>query len=39
MRSNVGIATALLLLGGICYGSLFAANKVIADAGFPVLAA
>ena len=38
MRSNVGIATALLLLGGIGYGSLFAANKVIADAGFPVLA-
>jgi drug/metabolite transporter (DMT)-like permease len=38
MSPNILFATALLLLGGAGYGSMFAANKIVADAGFPVLA-
>lgn len=38
MNLNVAIATVLVLLAGAAYGSLFAANKIIADAGFPVMA-
>ncbi|MEK9726020.1 MAG: hypothetical protein VW405_21385, partial [Rhodospirillaceae bacterium] len=38
MSPNILFATVLLLLGGAGYGSMFAANKIVADAGFPVLA-
>jgi drug/metabolite transporter (DMT)-like permease len=38
MSPNILFATALLLLGGAGYGSMFVANKIVADAGFPVLA-
>lgn len=38
MSPTILFATALLLLGGAGYGSMFAANKIVADAGFPVLA-
>ena len=38
MSPNILFATVLLLLGGAGYGSTFAANKIVADAGFPVLA-
>ncbi len=38
MSPNILFATALLLLGGAGYGSMFAANKIVADTGFPVLA-
>jgi len=38
MSPNILFATALLLLGGAGYGSMFAANKIVAYAGFPVLA-
>lgn len=38
MSPNILIATALVLLGGAGYGSMFAANKIVADADFPVLA-
>ena len=38
MSPNILVATALVLLGGAGYGSMFAANKIVADADFPVLA-
>ena len=38
MKPSLIIPTVLLLLGGAGYGSQFAANKIVADAGFPVLA-
>ncbi len=38
MNPNIAIATVLVLLGGAGYGSLFAANKIVADAGFSVIA-
>lgn len=37
-ESGLLLPTALLLLGGISYGSLFTANKLAIDAGFPFLA-
>ena len=37
-QSRLLLPTVLLLLGGIAYGSLFTANKIAIDAGFPFLA-
>lgn len=37
-ESGLLLPTALLLLGGVSYGSLFTANKIAIDAGFPFLA-
>ena len=36
--SKLLLPTLLLLLGGISYGSLFTANKIAIDAGFPFIA-
>ena len=36
--SKLLLPTVLLLLGGISYGSLFTANKIAIDAGFPFIA-
>ena len=39
LRANrLLLPTVLLLLGGISYGSLFTANKIAIDAGFPFIA-
>ena len=39
LRENrLTVPTVLLLLGGISYGSLFTANKIAIDAGFPFIA-
>ena len=39
LRTNrLMLPTVLLLLGGISYGSLFTANKIAIDAGFPFIA-
>ena len=39
LRANrLVLPTVLLLLGGISYGSLFTANKIAIDAGFPFIA-
>jgi len=38
VNPNIAIATVLLLIGGTGYGSMFAANKIVADAGFSVFA-
>ena len=37
-QSRLTVPTVLLLLGGISYGSLFTANKIAIDAGFPFIA-
>lgn len=37
-QSKLLLPTVLLLLGGISYGSLFTANKIAIDAGFPFIA-
>ena len=37
-ESGLVLPTVLLLLGGISYGSLFTANKIAIDAGFPFIA-
>ncbi len=37
-ESRLLLPTALLLLGGISYGSLFSANKIAIEAGFPFMA-
>ena len=37
-QSRLLLPTGLLLLGGISYGSLFTANKIAIDAGFPFVA-
>ena len=37
-ESRLALPTVLLLLGGISYGSLFTANKIAIDAGFPFIA-
>ena len=37
-ESRLLLPTLLLLLGGISYGSLFTANKIAIDAGFPFIA-
>ena len=37
-ESRLLLPTVLLLLGGISYGSLFTANKIAIDAGFPFIA-
>ena len=37
-QSRLLLPTGLLLLGGISYGSLFTANKIAIDAGFPFIA-
>ena len=37
-ESKLLLPTVLLLLGGISYGSLFTANKIAIDAGFPFIA-
>ena len=37
-QSRLLLPTVLLLLGGISYGSLFTANKIAIDAGFPFVA-
>ena len=37
-ESRLMLPTLLLLLGGISYGSLFTANKIAIDAGFPFIA-
>ena len=37
-RNRLMLPTVLLLLGGISYGSLFTANKIAIDAGFPFIA-
>ena len=38
LANPLALPTALLILGGISYGSLFSANRFAADAGFPFLA-
>ena len=37
-ENRLMLPTVLLLLGGISYGSLFTANKIAIDAGFPFIA-
>ncbi len=37
-QNRLILPTVLLLLGGISYGSLFTANKIAIDAGFPFIA-
>ena len=37
-QNRMILPTVLLLLGGISYGSLFTANKIAIDAGFPFIA-
>ena len=37
-QNRLMLPTVLLLLGGISYGSLFTANKIAIDAGFPFIA-
>lgn len=35
---SLALPTLLLLLGGVAYGSVFAANKIVIEAGFPFIA-
>ena len=37
-ENRLMLPTVLLMLGGISYGSLFTANKIAIDAGFPFIA-
>ena len=37
-RRSLALPTLLLLLGGTAYGSVFAANKIVIEAGFPFIA-
>ena len=37
-RTSLAIPTLLILVGGIAYGSVFAANKIVIEAGVPFIA-